>query len=513
MGEFENIQRELAFALNGAQDLTEAMRLSLDAALEVADLDGGSFYVIDESTGESLLLYSKGLSDRFVSLVGRLPADDPRTILVMEAKPVYVRPDELSGGKDEGFEEEGLLAFAVIPLVHRGRVIGCLNLASKRYDKVSPEVRPNLESIAQQCGGVIARLKAEESLRASEARNRALLEALPDLMFLLNGDFVFTDYHTANPKSLLVPPEEFLGKSMYDVLPGDLADRFREKFERVLSGGGLEDLVYPLMMDGRERYFEARIVRCSEQNILIIIRDITERMRIQRIKDNIMRDLAHKLKTPLAMAQMGFNALTGAVSEDDEELRDKSLRMMENSVEQLMFDVDRILDYFQFTMRGERAPLGPLDLEKVVEDVFREERTMIGDGRIEFRVEIADDAREVMMDARDLHTLLSNLVGNAVKFTKEGSVTVSAESVGDMVRVIVSDTGMGIVPDIKDRVFESFFQGSAAYPGVGLGLSMCKEVIGRCEGEISIDSPGPGRGTRVRVDIPKSSSQRGVGES
>lgn len=506
MGDFENIQRDLAFALNDVQSLDEAMRLSLDAALDVSGMDAGGFYLIEDGTHDLVITYHRGISDDFAKKVGRYSDGDLRYKMMMQAKPIYLPIRDIPAGSRKDSEEEGIKCLAAIPIVHRGRVISLFMLDSRKYDDVPLKVRPKLESIAQQCGGVIARLKAEESLRTSEERNRALLEAMPDLMFVVDRDFVFTDCHAANPKLFLVPPEEFLGRSMYEVLPEDVAERFREKFDRVRSDGGLEDLVYPLTIDRRERYFEARIVRYSEENFLVIIRDVTERVKIQRIKDNIVRDLAHKLRTPLAMAQMGFDTLTDAVREDDGNLRDKSLRMMENSIVQLMLDVDRILDYFKFTMRGESVPSKRLDLKKAVENVFREERAMLGDGQIDFRAEIDEDARGIMIDARDLHTLLRNLVENAVKFTKEGSVTVSAKVHGDKVRVMVKDTGIGIVPDIKDRVFESFFQGNAAYPGVGLGLAMCKEVVGRCEGEISIDSPGPGKGTRVRVDIPKSSS-------
>jgi PAS domain S-box-containing protein len=626
MGDFENIQRDLAFALNDVQDLDEAMQLSLDAALEVSGTDGGGFYVIDELTGESVLLYSKGLSDRFVSKVGRLPPDDPRTLLIRKATPVYVRPDELSGGKDVGFEEEGLLALAVIPLVHRGNVIGCLNVASRQHEKFPKKVRPYLEAIAQQCGGVVARMRAEEALRESEERNRALLEAIPDLMFVHDKDGTFLDYHASDPSLFLIPPEKFMGRPMREIMPRNLADSFMTCIGRLIKTGRLQSFEYPLTIRDEMRYFEARMVRCASDNVLTIIRDVTERKRLERalirsenkyrtlitdagdaimvvekdgtvievnraaslilgypaedlvnasflrlhaesevegasayfdmavegkpfapydsllvrkdglcvptsislssieynnrrviqcfirdvterkrvehIKDNVVRDLAHKLKTPLAMAQMSYDSLKDAVETEDSELREKSMRMMENSVAKLRADIDRILDYFRFTMRKTEGPASPIDLERVVGDVLKDESLIAQHKPIEFNVNMGDDARKVAVDERDLRTLLSNLVGNAVKFTKEGAITVSSESDGNMVRIDVSDTGIGVAPEIKERLFERFFQGSAAYPGVGLGLAMCREIVGRYGGRIAIDSPGLGGGTTVTVELP-----------
>lgn len=627
MGELESVQRDLAFALNDVENLDEAMRLSLDAALEVSGVDGGGFYVIDEVTEEIVLLYSKGLSDKFVAKVERLAADDPRTLLVKKGEPVYVNTDEFSGGKDEGFEEEGILALAVIPLFHRGKVIGCLNMASKEHERIPKKVRPYLEAIAQQCGGVVARMRAETALRESEERNRALLSAMPDLMFVIGRDGVFLDSHASDPSLFLVPPERFIGRPLNDVLPKNLSAKIMTCIRRLMKTDKLQSFEYPLTMKGEVRYFEARMVRCSSDNILTIIRDVTERKRLERalirsenkyrtlitdagdaimvvetdgtiievnraagmilgypeqdllkasflrlhadsefeaarayfemavdgkpfapydslllrkdglgvptsislsaieynnrrviqcsirditerkrvehIKDNVVRDLAHKLKTPLAMAQMSLNSLKEAMETDDSELREKSMTMMENSVSKLRSDVDRILDYFRFTMRKVGGPVGPVDLESVVGEVLREESLIAQHEPIEFVVEIGEDARRIAVDPRDLRTLLSNLVGNAVKFTKKGSIKVSSERAGGMIRIKVADTGIGVAPEIKERLFERFYQGSAAFPGVGLGLAMCKEIVGHYGGRISIDSPGIGGGTTVTVDVPQ----------
>jgi PAS domain S-box-containing protein len=626
MGDFENVQRDLAFALNDVGDLDEAMRLSLDAALEVSGMDGGGFYVIDELTGEIILLYSKGLSKKFVSKVSRFTADDPRTQLVKKGEPVYVMTDEFSGGKDEGFEEEGLLALAVIPLFHRGNVIGCLNIASKEHEKFPKKVRPYLEAIAQQCGGVVARMRAEEALRESEERQRALLAAIPDLMFVLDNEGTFLDCHASDPSLFLVPPEEFMGRSLGEVLPKNLSDKITTCIKRLITTGRLQSFEYPLTVRGEMRYFEARMVRCACDDILTIIRDITERKRLERalirsenkyrtlitdagdaimvvepdgeikevnraaslvlgyaaedlvgasflqlhadseveaartyfemavegkpfapydsllvrkdglcvptaislsaieynnrrviqcfirditerkrvehIKDNVVRDLAHKLKTPLAMAQMSYNSLKEAMESQDGELREKSLTMMENSVTKLRADIDRILDYFRFTMRKSEGPATPVNLERVIGDVLKDEAIIAQHKPIEFAVEMCDGGCRVAVDERDLRTLLSNLVGNAVKFTKEGAITVSCKSDGNMVRIGVTDTGVGVAPEIRGRLFERFFQGSAAYPGVGLGLAMCKEIVGRYGGRITIDSPGLGGGTTVTVEFP-----------
>src|SRR5262249_51212232 len=114
------------------------------------------------------------------------------------------------------------------------------------------------------------------ALSESEARNRAMLQASPDLMFLQSRDGVYLDFHAKDPDSLLVPPEQFLGRNMREVLPPDLAERFVKCFEEVAQSGqpGLVEYSLPI---GEGRHFEARVVNCDQDKILSVVRDITER--------------------------------------------------------------------------------------------------------------------------------------------------------------------------------------------------------------------------------------------
>jgi PAS domain S-box-containing protein len=124
---------------------------------------------------------------------------------------------------------------------------------------------------------VTDRKRAEEALRESESRNRAILDALPDLMFIQNADGVYLDYHASDPGLLFVPPERFLGKNMREVLPPELSARFAELFGLLWETGVTQVLEYPLRLSGEARFFEARIAACGPDRVLSLIRDITAR--------------------------------------------------------------------------------------------------------------------------------------------------------------------------------------------------------------------------------------------
>jgi PAS domain S-box-containing protein len=117
---------------------------------------------------------------------------------------------------------------------------------------------------------------AEESVRESEYKTRAILAAIPDLMFVQSSDGVYLEYHATDERDLLVPPEVFLGKNMRDILPTDLAREFFACFERVRETHERQICEYKLELANRDRWFEARIAPCGD-NILSVVRDITER--------------------------------------------------------------------------------------------------------------------------------------------------------------------------------------------------------------------------------------------
>ena len=136
------------------------------------------------------------------------------------------------------------------------------------------------------------RKKAEEKLRESEEKNRAILQALPDLMFVQSKDGVYLDYHAKDPKALLVEPEKFLGKNMQEVLPEELAQVFARCFESLMATRETVVQEYSLFIAGETRHYEARMVRHNGDKILSVVRDITERKQAEQALEDLVAGTA-----------------------------------------------------------------------------------------------------------------------------------------------------------------------------------------------------------------------------
>lgn len=125
------------------------------------------------------------------------------------------------------------------------------------------------------------RQRAEEALRRSEARNRATLRAVPDLMFLFNKDGVYLDYHARDPGLLIAPPEQLLGRRLADVMPPELVSMFMRELALASRDDEPRVVEYTLTLDGTEHQFEARLVACEGDGdiVMSLVRDVTEQRR------------------------------------------------------------------------------------------------------------------------------------------------------------------------------------------------------------------------------------------
>ncbi|HET9787820.1 MAG TPA: sigma 54-interacting transcriptional regulator, partial [Pyrinomonadaceae bacterium] len=143
--------------------------------------------------------------------------------------------------------------------------------------------------------------RREAALHASEERSRAILNAIPDFMFLFDRQGIYLDYHARNEELLLKPPREFLGKNQSEVLPPELAAKYSHCFAQVFQSEQPVLLEYTLPMPRGLRSFEASMVRCNGNKILVIVRDITERTEaeeslkkaldeVKRLKDQLHQE-------------------------------------------------------------------------------------------------------------------------------------------------------------------------------------------------------------------------------
>ena len=227
-------------------------------------------------------------------------------------------------------------------------------------------------------------------------------------------------------------------------------------------------------------------------------------MRMNALKDEFLANTTHEMKTPLAgMVGIAESLLAGPearIGEDDA----AHLRVIVHSGNRLAKLIDDVLDLSRLRHRDVSLHLGPVNPGAVARRVLALAGAARRTGGVELVNRIPEDFPPVLADADRLEQILLNLVGNGVKFTDSGLVTVSAALSDGRARLSVTDTGRGISPADQERIFEAYGQGSLPEAGgVGLGLYIARQLVELHGGSLELVSE-PGRGSSFSFTLPVS---------
>jgi|GEM_PF-596131 PAS domain S-box-containing protein len=211
------IQRDLGVRLGATADPSEALSASLEAVLEATGLDSGGIYVLDDETGGLRLAHHRGLSDAFVESVMYYDATSPRTALVKAGEAMYMSYEELPVPKDMVQIEEGLKATAVVPIMHEGFAIGCVNVASHDMTDIPAATRSILEVMLAQIGQILARIYLDAVVRESEGRYRLLHDYAGEAIFIYDRNLHLVSVNRAALEKIGYDEEEILGRNVFEL--------------------------------------------------------------------------------------------------------------------------------------------------------------------------------------------------------------------------------------------------------------------------------------------------------
>jgi signal transduction histidine kinase len=373
--------------------------------------------------------------------------------------------------------------------------------------------------------GVIAsevtdRKRAERELLRISQHQRAILSAMPDLIFELATDSTHLGFHAPPSERLFVTPELFIGKRVSDVLPTDVAQTYERAIDRALATGVMQVFEYTLDFPDRgQRVYDARMVKKSEDAVLVVVRDVTERRRMeeqfrqaQKMEaiGRLAGGVAHDFNNLLTV----INGCTAIVLEGTPDPEARELLQEVSKAGQRAATLTR-----QLLLFSRQQVLEPrvLDLNDVVTETERMLRRLIGED-VHLETHLAPDLRLVEIDRGQVEQVLVNLIVNArdamppdggrIIITTENATISEGDSVdgsrmpaGPYVRLTVRDTGIGMDESTRARIFEPFFTTKEPGTGTGLGLAVVFGAVKESGGSIRVLSER-GRGTEVELYFP-----------
>jgi PAS domain S-box-containing protein len=349
---------------------------------------------------------------------------------------------------------------------------------------------------------------------------KSVVEDGSDIIFIVDfeGNIV---YHNSSVKETLgYRSRALIGKNFFDYVLLEERKSFQEKFKQIQRRLYSEKIEFQFLCKDRSyRFLEFNSINLKQkegiQGLILDCRDITQRKRdseqlvlLQKAKELFLANISHEIRTPIN----GIAGLANLLHQnlESEELA-SYLRAIQHSAENLKVIINDILDLSAIESGKLKLESIAFNLHDLIPPLINTFSFQIKEKKIELNYSIDPRLNIILLgDPVRLNQVLINLIGNAIKFTHNGSITVNCTA--DLVqrdtcwvRIEVTDTGVGIAPEKLENIFESFSQADASvtrrYGGTGLGLTIVKQLVELQRGKISVNSKEL-HGSTFRVIMP-----------
>ncbi len=407
---------------------------------------------------------------------------------------------------------QDIKSIVVLPLLTHGKITGFMGFDECRSKRVWKKSEIELlRTVANIISNNFLRHSMQNELIEREKENRIIIDSIPDVIMHVDKSGKIIALKSAQGSNLSNLIKEEGSKTIQTVLGSKLVSLFEDAIQTCLQKGRHQVDFKNLNWDEVE-YYEARLVKLNEKEVLIIIRDVTvikenekqleiaknKAEEIAKMKTEFLANVSHEIRTPLN-AILGFSQWLQENTEND--LHKGYLSSIINSGRNLLDVLNNILDLSKLEAGTIDIEYNPMNINEIVSDIKLVFETEVNAKGLNLKITVDKSVPAyVLMDELRFYQIIFNLVSNAVKFTDKGFIhvfafaTESDSSNDDEINLVVSveDTGIGIKEDQYKRIFESFTQqhgeSNRNYEGTGLGLTIVDGLLKKLKGTIHIKS-------------------------
>ncbi len=340
--------------------------------------------------------------------------------------------------------------------------------------------------------------REEEALLQRTSELRAIFRAFPDLYFRLGPDGTIVDYNAGHTSYLYVAPEAFLGKRMQDVLPPKIGHQFQEAISQVLKTKRMVSVEYELPMPTGGQNYEARLLPLLERQVVVVVRDISERRRSEEEIKKLNKDLelrameletinmelkafnysvSHDLRAPLLVIGGFTRKLLEKYSPQLDAKGQQFLDTIYRNTQNMQQLIDDLLTFSNLDNR--KIKVSEVNMGDLAKAVFEELRDFDPE-----RTLILKTLPQVRGDKAMIRQVFVNLLSNAFKFTKpKGNGVIEIGSMKEENKAVyyVRDNGIGFDMQDSNKLFNVFqrLHSPDEFEGTGVGLAIVKRIISR----------------------------------
>lgn len=373
----------------------------------------------------------------------------------------------------------------------------------------------NFKHIICMAEDVTDRVQVETHLSDREDLNRAILNALPDLKFRMDKDGIFLDHFTTDKSEseLYVQPKNFLGKNIKEVLPPAVAYAILHNAKATIRDSIVKSFEYVLPIGDEKKYYEARLSRINDTEVIVVIREMTELKKVQlslqekfkeldiknkQLKEYIDSNMqlenfayiaSHDLREPVRTMGSFAQLLQRKYSGQLDEAANNYIKFIVNSSNHMNSLIQDLLAYSR--VDTQKHDIEVLNLNNILDITITGLKELIAEKKAEIKV--IPPMPTIRANGTKMKQLFQNLINNAIKFHKPNEapiIQIECKELSRAWQFKVRDNGIGILPEFKEKIFVLFkkLHRRGEYEGTGLGLAICKKIVEQHGGEITVNS-------------------------
>jgi PAS domain S-box-containing protein len=392
--------------------------------------------------------------------------------------------------------------------------------AARAFNAMAADVRDSHQQLEAR---VLERTQALEALGASEAHYRTIVEVALDCIITIDADGNVVEFNPAAERTFGYEKQDVVGRELTALLvPVSSRADHRTNIARFLATGGRSPVGRRLEMtvakrDGSEFPVEMALSAVGPgRGFAIIMQDVTERRKAamvleesqaerKRLRETFLSHVSHELRTPLTAILGWSNMLLAGRLEGA--AHDRALDIIHRNAQSQNQLISDLLDVSRIISGKLRLDLRTVELPAVIEAAVEATRPAAEAKGVRLTTALDPRAGPINGDADRLQQVVWNLITNAIKFTGEGGeVAVELRSVDSRVEITVRDSGMGIEPEFLPHIFDRFRQADPGtnriHGGMGLGLSIVRQLVELHGGTVRAESEGEGKGATFTVSLP-----------
>lgn len=500
-----------------AQEMTSTLDLDMllthlvDTIRQVVDCRACVLFLLDNDGKRLEIRAASGLKTHWRRTASLAVGEGAAGKAVQHKQTVYIRNTSL----DPSYIvfDPAVMSIIVVPLLIQDRVIGTINLDDTAPNAFGPEQERLLSIAASQAAIAIENARLFEQVRSEEQQTRAIIDHMADGLLVLNraGDILRVNATLLRFLDLSI--EQIVGQNIFhNQLPHALAAITKHStLKPQPPARSSQEIVFSTPQKRILRLTPTILTNPQHTPIgeVLVVHDVTQERELEQFKDDLIATVSHELRTPLFSIQ-GFISLILDQEVTDQAQQRKFLKIIQRQTYQLTNLVNNLLDMNKLSAGLLELHTEFIQIDDIIEQVLMKLEGFAQNKKVDLVFQQTRPLPSIMGDAQRLEQIITNLVGNAIKFTPaNGNVHVTTSVTPTRVIIKISDTGIGIPEADLPHIFGKFYQVAASQKrqaqGTGLGLHISKQLIEHHGGEIRVESH-PGQGSTFFVALPRPKS-------